>query len=459
MLDERRGSRALGRIGRRLALSLLAAVAGCAGDPTGARLEVRFEASWQLDRIGLAVGDQAVSVTPAAEVLVLVPDAWAGMPLAIAGTGFRGDATVATGVVEVTPVQGQVATAILVLTPATCETVCEPGQTACADGGVETCALRAGCTAWTAPVACGSEAPFCSAGLCTASCAGTCEPQPWTTDIVDGVVLDATHVYWADLVDHTLMRRPREGGAEAPVAIHSGVIENLASDATHLYWVDRAAVRRVEKAGGPIETVWTAIAPDYDVSEIAVDDTHIYWINEIDTSPDDVAVVRRRAKSGGTVETISDGRRSVVGLGIDATHVYWSERLALWRRAKAGGATQRVAALSGFYSSIAFDRTHIYLTQYWENEVTRVPRAGGPPESVATGQGGPGFIAVDAGHVYWANRLDGRVMRWAKTGGTTAPIATDQAGPLHLAIDDDHVYWGVGGAGGLLRLSRCACGL
>jgi hypothetical protein len=95
------------------------------------------------------------------------------------------------------------------------------------------------------------------------------------------VAIDDAYVYFKH--DSTLSRVPKAGGAVTPLVTLDAneAVEGLAVDATHLYWSDGAgkAIHKVAKAGGPEELVAsTSSAP----STVRVDDTSVYWASRSD---------------------------------------------------------------------------------------------------------------------------------------------------------------------------------
>jgi alpha-galactosidase len=51
------------------------------------------------------------------------------------------------------------------------------------------------------------------------------------------IVADATHLYWTDDVDNTVMKVPIAGGAPTVLATGQMGANAIAVDATHVYWL------------------------------------------------------------------------------------------------------------------------------------------------------------------------------------------------------------------------------
>jgi hypothetical protein len=184
------------------------------------------------------------------------------------------------------------------------------------------------------------------------------------------------------------------------------------------------------------------VIADYEVNTtaIGVDDMHVYWARSVGGS---FGKILRRAKGGGTVETVADElSENVDAIALDATHVYWAGEQGVARRALslAGG----VEWLAGPAGGIALDDSYIYWTDVGDNAVRRRRKTLTPVETVDDAWGTsatPRAIAVDASHVYWTSHL-GAVARREKTlASPTELIATSEMGAGAIAIDDSHVYW------------------
>jgi hypothetical protein len=53
-----------------------------------------------------------------------------------------------------------------------------------------------------------------------------------------GIAIDATHVYWCNGGDGSIMKAPLAGGAATVLASGQGAPANVAVDGTHVYWTD-----------------------------------------------------------------------------------------------------------------------------------------------------------------------------------------------------------------------------
>ncbi len=148
------------------------------GAPTAIRLEVLYDDEWSLSTFSVEADGASRELTAAHEVLLLVPDVWAGAEVDIALDGLRGDEPYAHGETSVTPELGDEVQGTLTLTlaAAPCEASCAEGSMRCDGDGTVLCERRGGdaCTEWSAPTPCPADAPYCSLGACTTTCTDEC---------------------------------------------------------------------------------------------------------------------------------------------------------------------------------------------------------------------------------------------------------------------------------------------
>jgi hypothetical protein len=152
------------------------------------------------------------------------------------------------------------------------------------------------------------------------------------------VVVDGLNAYWVNL---GLDNGASDSWGIASTALLGGPVvrigdatpqqsarcKNLALDDSYVYWwrlLPTPGILRASKQGGP-ETLLTS-----DVAQqIAVDGSYIYYTTG--TS------VRRVAKTGGDPEILIDNQLSPFAIVVDATHVYWTNRGALFGAKSVGG--------------------------------------------------------------------------------------------------------------------------
>ena len=343
-----------------------------------------------------------------------------------------------------------------------CQDECEPGQVMCAGTGTSTCGDLDfdGCFEWGPIVPC-PGAQTCSGGTCSDSCTDEC-----TTSSCAG--LSYTECGQFDL-DPCADRSPgmscvpadpcRDGMCTAggctsapkvcdqpgaPFCVDDFTLRTFSSPGTCSagdcdYPVNDTTCPDGCSAGACIGgcrevCASEALAADQGaVSVVAVDATHIYWSGDLG--------VYRLPVAGGIEEMIATDRS--YGIATDATHIYWTGYAGdvVRRRAKSGGAVEAIASGQDGAYGIAIDSSHVYWTNSSGGQVMRVAKAGGTPETIATTQQDPRGIALDATYVYWSSHAGDKVVRRAKSGGTIETLATGQVGANRVAVDATHVYW------------------
>jgi hypothetical protein len=176
---------------RALLLLLLALIAlsSCSSEsepPSAAHTAVRitplFDPEWSLDQLELVSGERRAVVPeaprplePGETVVLLLAPGDAGKMLEIAVWGLSSGERTAHGELRITPLSGQTIDVSVTLTRLACGVFCEPEATACRGDAVVTCQeLPDGCREWGDPVACPSAEPYCSAGVCSATCSDEC---------------------------------------------------------------------------------------------------------------------------------------------------------------------------------------------------------------------------------------------------------------------------------------------
>jgi hypothetical protein len=151
-------------------------IAACNQPATKIAAAVEYDDAWQLQSLIIKANDKTRIVDAAHELTFVVSDDTAGSPLTFEMWGLVGDANKkAYAKVDVTPVLDDTVDATLSLKLLDCSTPCTVGAVRCdGDAGVATCLAVEGCGVWSQPVACPSVTPFCSAGICAATCTDEC---------------------------------------------------------------------------------------------------------------------------------------------------------------------------------------------------------------------------------------------------------------------------------------------
>lgn len=369
----------------------------------------------------------------------------------------------------------------------TCGNVCLHG-TACS-GGSCVCSLTtcgADCVDTSTDVGhCGNCDTVCSAtaaneiGFCTAGqCSVTCAAPFADCDGAGG-----------DGCEANLQSSATSCGACGRACVASGacatgacpvtkyltaqLLGGLAVDSTYVYWGDRnsnGAVRREPVGSGTVEDV----AADNSATLLAVDATRIVWLHlntEIDSqllsggSPTVLASasgIRAIALAAGTVffgtsagaiaRVTEDGASGVVPMtsgvvvdtfAVDTTDLYFSTNTGLVYSLPVGAqnATPTVVANTTAVA-VAVDATHVYWAS-GAGDLVSQPKGGTQSTTLLSGQSLTltQNLATDGVSLYWATTT-GDIVRMPVTGGATLVLATKQPTPITaIALDATRVYW------------------
>ena len=145
----------------------------------------------------------------------------------------------------------------------------------------------------------------------------------------DGIIIDATSVYWTtDVINGTVMKVPIGGGTPTTFASAQGVSGPIAVDTTSVYYCTYGAdgeIGTVMKVpvGGGARTTLASGHPIY----IAVDATSVYWTDS-DTSSGTSGsngTVMKVPVGGGPPTVLASGQDGPDRIAVDATSVYWTD--------------------------------------------------------------------------------------------------------------------------------------
>ena len=198
---------------------------------------------------------------------------------------------------------------------------------------------------------------------------------------IEGLGVDAQHVYWANAGNGTIGRANIDGsGANSSFITTSGCcITGLTIDAQHVYWTSLSGfIGRANLDGSGVDT--TFIAGTTNPRGIAVDAGHVYW-SDIGGSPTDSTIGRANIDGSGVNPNFITFLTDPYGLAVDGSHIYWGDMI----RSKVGRAN-----LDG---------------------------SGVDPNFIVS-VGGPFGVAVDDAHVYWTNQSTGTIGRASLDGSS-----------------------------------------
>jgi hypothetical protein len=199
--------------------------------------------------------------------------------------------------------------------------------------------------------------------------------------------------------------------------IHKGEADLLVADAAELFYTDFHGVWSLPHAGGKPRR-WAKVEMfDEMVLGLAIDATHVYW------SEHESGTIRKAERATGTITTLATGQIGVARVVVAGDHVYWSAgstmkmgnevkpRAALTRVSKQGGTPQIVIA-KGELSSFAVDGDRVYWPT--RDAIMTCATDGSGARTVTAAK--TGIIAVTKDGIYIADSR-GAVSRIAKSGG------------------------------------------
>lgn len=223
--------------------------------------------------------------------------------------------------------------------------------------------------------------------------------------------------------------------------------------------VSDVTIRRVPKAGGSAQTLWTPVWP---ISALAIDEGRVYWVDDPIspcTQPADPGYLLHAAPKGGGEAVVfppGGGTSPAVSLATNGAHVYWSDNpmvsASIYRAPKGGGSPELVSSDSAGWSTLVADEAHLYVVG--EKRVFEIDTATLKPMTLVDSAPLGGFLgaAMDAEHVYFGAWIDCQGAP-CKIVGSIQSIPKGEPGvpttlasefdhqPLALAEDDAHVYW------------------
>ncbi|AKT39428.1 hypothetical protein [Chondromyces crocatus] len=231
-----------------------------------------------------------------------------------------------------------------------------------------------------------------------------------------GIAVADDHVYWTNYTDGTVRRALIIGGGEETLATGQANPKGIVVDATHAYWANNnGTIMRHPRGGSAQPPELLSSVSGTKPYGVALGNGGIYWT----VASANVGSIQFLPLAGGPPAPIAEQQDLPLYLATDTEHVYWVNTAAgpsIARAPLAGGA---VDVLGSSPSAGAYGMTvagdDVYFTNHQQGTITRAPSS--PPEQaqvLVTGQGRPRMIAADDLAIYWVNQMDGTVMRLAR---------------------------------------------
>jgi hypothetical protein len=329
-------------------------------------------------------------------------------------------------------------------------------------------------------VACGAAcvdlaSDVSNCGACGAACSGTCSQGRCRVQLLAennapyGVARDATNVYWTDLYEGTVKKRPIAGGTVTVLATGLGAPAGIAVDSSNVYWTEGPSagqflVKSVPIGGGQPAIVAQAQGT---IGGLALTPGGVYWTAAAGACPSDggscPGAVMRAALDGGAPVTLATVQGTLGLVATDATHLYTTAdtgaAASVVSVPLAGGAAVTLTSATGTTpGGIAVQGSNVYFGTFsGSGTVSYVPVDGGAPSVLAAQTpGAPTAITVDATSVYWGTAggmfMDGVFKAPLAGGAATTLVATGQDDVEGIAVDSTSVYWSDFGGGNLLSV-------
>ncbi|MEZ4338139.1 MAG: hypothetical protein R3B82_16080 [Sandaracinaceae bacterium] len=192
---------------------------------------------------------------------------------------------------------------------------------------------------------------------------------------------------------------------------------------------------------------------------LAMDATHVYVssvVRAVDGEPS-VFAIRAVPKGGGEARVLARGECPggvVADVSVDDTHAYWvhTRRVdgvstsTIQRAPKAGGPIETIVAdLGGFYAYALVDGAVVYATgDRFRERIERVPASGGPAEVLHQADDLVGAIVGDANGIAFTVRdpdMSHVHVFELPPGGEAREVAVFAGFPSSLCRDAGRTYW------------------
>ena len=200
---------------------------------------------------------------------------------------------------------------------------------------------------------------------------GTGATDGFITGLTDpeGIAVDSGHIYWTDPTERAIGRADLSDGLNVKTEFISttGVPRGVAVSATNVYWANdngftKSSIGRADLNGNGANSSYIPLAPESDIPvHIAVDSSHIYVTTHVASD----YVIRFNLDGSGEIyigtETGTNTLADTAEIALDASHVYWQDRIgnAIYRaNLDLTGATKLLTTPAPI--GIAVDASHLY---------------------------------------------------------------------------------------------------
>jgi hypothetical protein len=321
-----------------------------------------------------------------------------------------------------------------------------------------------------------------------AAAGGTVAPNPMcipssrtTYSEVKYMTLDSANLYFATNAE--VFAQPLAGGPATLLAATQDEVSSLAVGDGSVFWsnsgpssfepadfppdiMNQGAVVSSPIAGGTPGTL--ALSQDAP-GPMALDDAAVYWMAGNTTFGDagpSAAQILSVPLGGGTVHTLLSGMGSpyaiAAGHGLVAFASQSGAGATISVLPREGGTPTMLATTERSVAGIALDATNVYWTEASspatdistsDGSVRFVPLAGGMPTTLASGQTGPGPILVVGSTLFWSTasffdnfNSSNNAAIWSLpvAGGRPTAVVNNGAEISAFTVDAAHVAWADG---------------
>lgn len=280
------------------------------------------------------------------------------------------------------------------------------------------------------------------------------------------VVLDATHVYWANWggnEESGILRVSKQGGAPELLVRSYNRIDSLALDAGHAYFGERVphTLSRVSLAN----RASAQVLGNVDDVAWALSDQAVYFMG---TGGEGIYAM---GKQGGDAQTIVPGVAPSGPVRVHGGHVYWREHYftdalsrsdsaqRLWRAGIQGGQPETlVTEPNTVLTGLAVDDQAVYYGLAANlaecgcegGELKWLAHGSTDPRTLATVQGSHvNAITLQPDYIYWSS--GSAIHRTSRDGAITETLASELPQVGAIALDEEYLYFGTYESSGSIR--------
>lgn len=283
----------------------------------------------------------------------------------------------------------------------------------------------------------------------------------------DDLVVDVNSVYYvaapacSGASPSRIVSVPLNNDPPVDLITTSRSIWGLSADTTTLYWIETDnltssyEVKRVAKAGGSAQTLFSGSVPNNFAPGIAIGNGRVFF-SETTTTHGGYRL-REVSTNGGTSAVLFEtgGGGPVQSIVADAANVYWADKTTIQTIPGGGGTVSTLVTVPESFMAIALSGNSLYWMETrsdtipQSSTINRISTSGGVSTLVQQGLGYiGGSLVVGNGNVYWteggstlANEGYGKIAKGSLSGGNVQTVASGiiSANP-RIIVTDQFIY-------------------